>query len=470
MKHTFFTLVFILAIQIAIGQNKYESNWESIDSRPSPVWFEDAKFGIFIHWGLYSVPAWAPTGNDIGIYDKYAEWYWHRIGTENDDNKELNRVRGLFKAHHNKTYGDNFNYQNFASMWKTPNFNPDQWADLFQNAGAKYVVLTSKHHEGFTLWPSALSWNWNAMDIGPQRDICGELNTAVRKAGLRMGYYYSLYEWFNPLYKSNVNKYVDEYMIPQMKDLINRYEPDVLWTDGQWEHDSKTWKSTEFLSWLFNDSKVKERIVVNDRWGADTNGKHGGFFSTEYEQTHANKAIDKSKAKPMEECRGIGGSFGYNQNETLNEYMGSKELIHLLIRKVGNGSNLLLNIGPTADGRIPVIMQQRLIDMGNWLNVNGEGIYGTRSWDGRFNQSESKSLYFTRKGTDLYAIVTQWPSKPITVKAVGKVKSVKLLGYNGSVKFTQKGDNISISIPAYNPNEIKSNYAWVFKLEGAGSK
>lgn len=462
--------LFILTGVAGSYAQRYEPNWDSLDSRPTPEWFSDAKFGIFIHWGLYSVPAWAPTGNDIGIYDKYAEWYWHRIGTPDDDNKELNRVRGLFRAHHEKQWGENFSYQNFASMWKAENFNPDQWATLFKNAGARYVVLTSKHHEGFSLWPSAQSWNWNSVDIGPGRDICDELNQAVRKQGLHMGFYYSLYEWFNPLYKQDVNKYVDDHMIPQMKDLINRYEPDVLWTDGQWDHNSDVWKSTEFLTWLFNESKVKERIVVNDRWGLDTNGKHGGFFSTEYEQTHAGKTIDRSKQKHFEECRGIGGSFGYNQNETLSEYMTSKELIHLLVRKVANGSNLLLNIGPTADGRIPVIMQQRLADMGAWLQVNGEAIYGTRTWEGSERNHVEKVLYFTQKGADLYALATKWPDKSIVVKGVGKVKRVTLLGSQATVKFKQQGDTLTLFAPAFSSNKQQSAHAWVFKLEGAGGK
>jgi alpha-L-fucosidase len=469
MKQFIFSIIAAMMISSFSTAQKYEPTWESLDSRPNPQWFPDAKFGIFIHWGLYAVPAWAPSGNDLGIYDKYAEWYWHRIGTPDDDNKELNWVRGLFRAHHEKQWGKDFSYQNFASLWKAENFNPDQWAEIFKNAGAKYVVLTSKHHEGFTLWPSAQSWNWNSMDIGPRRDICGELNQAVRKQGLHMGYYYSLYEWFNPLYKNNVNKYVDDHMLPQMKDLINRYEPDVLWTDGQWDHNSDVWKSTEFLAWLFNESKVKDRIVVNDRWGLDTNGKHGGFFTTEYEQTHANKGIDKSKVKALEECRGIGGSFGYNQNETLSEYMTSKDLIHLLVRKVANGSNLLLNIGPTADGRIPVIMQQRLADMGSWLKVNGEAIYETTKWNNAPDQ-KSADVFFTQKGSTLYVICTNPKVKSISVSTIKNAKSVSLLGSDGRVNFRRNGMGLIIDVPAAVPETCTSSYARVYKIEGASTK
>src|SRR5687768_3139626 len=141
------------------AQKIYAPNWESIDSRPIPQWFEDSKFGIFIHWGLYSVPAWAPTGPEIPTYSKYAEWYGKRM---TDDNA----VGKLFKQYHEKTYGPRFSYNDFVNGFKAELFNPDQWADLLQASGAKYVVLTSKHHEGFAMWPSKHSWNWNSMDVG----------------------------------------------------------------------------------------------------------------------------------------------------------------------------------------------------------------------------------------------------------------------------------------------------------------
>lgn len=459
----------LLCTKLLLAQN-YQPTWESIDSRPTPEWFANAKFGIFIHWGVYSVPAWAPTGKDIGVYEKYSEWYWQRMATDYDKNEKLNKARDLFRAHHEKTWGKNFNYQNFASMWKAENFQPEQWAELFKQAGAKYVVLTAKHHEGFTLWPSDKSWNWNSVDVGPQRDICGELSKAVKDKNLRMGFYYSLYEWFNPIYNNNVDSYVENTMIPQLKDLVTRYSPEIIWSDGEWVHTSETWKSKEYLSWLFNESPVKNSVVVNDRWGSDTRGKHGSFFTTEYDINYNTDTFNKKKTQIYEECRGIGGSFGYNKNENLNDYQSSEELIHLLINKVANGGNLLLNIGPTADGRIPVIMQQRLTDMGKWLEVNGDAIYDTQIWEGSDNHKNKENLFFTRKCNDLFAITTAWPTKPITFNTNSKVKSVKLLGYKGKIKFSQNGNRITVFAPVFNPTEIQSKYAWAFKLEGACAK
>ncbi len=440
---------------------QYQPNWASIDSRPVPTWFEDAKFGIFIHWGLFSVPSYSPTARDgVGVYDRYAEWYWRKLTDPNG------KTYPYFKAFHEKNYGPDFKYPDFVKDFNAELFNPDQWAEVFKQSGAKYIVLTSKHHEGFTLWPSAQSWNWNAVDVGPHRDLAGDLSKAVKAKDIRMGYYYSLYEWYNPLYRENVNRYVDEHMIPQLKDLVTRYQPDIVWTDGEWDHPSETWKSTQFLSWLYNDSPVKNTVVVNDRWGKETRSKHGGIYTTEYDLIGDENTTEKKIDHPWEECRGIGGSFGYNRNENLTDYNTSKEVIDILIDKVARGGNLLLNIGPTADGRIPVIMQQRLHDIGDWLAVNGEGIYGTRKWDMAPKVGKDTKVFYTRKGNDLYAICTEWPGASVKLPAsLKKPGRVSLLGYNGPVAASGGRQGISITPPSVTPNTIPCQHAWVFKLE-----
>jgi alpha-L-fucosidase len=456
MKHILFFLS-LLALAASLTAQPYKPNWESIDKRPVPAWFTDAKFGIFIHWGVYSVPSWAPADAPIGIYAKYAEWYWYRSTVGEGE------AYKLFKAFHDSMYGPDFKYQDFAGQFRAELFDPGQWADVFSRSGAKYVVLTSKHHEGFCLWPSAQSWNWNAVDIGPHRDLAGDLSAAVKAKGLHMGFYYSLYEWFNPLYRSNVDRYVDEHMLPQMKDLVMRYEPDIVWTDGEWDHPSETWKSTQFLSWLYNESPVKDRVVVNDRWGKETRSKHGGIYTTEYDLVHEQTGIGEAASHPWEECRGIGTSFGYNRIEDLDNYMSSKALVHLLIEKVSSGGNLLLDIGPTADGRIPVIMQQRLLDIGDWLKVNGEAIYGTRVW----TKKPAKALpgiSFTIKGKDLYVICTSWPQKAITIPGVLSAGRVILLGSEEKVAARASG-NLTIQPPAINPGNMPCQHAWVFKVE-----
>lgn len=456
MKKIVIGLFFLLLLGQAFAQKTYTADWASIDSRPVPEWFSDAKFGIFIHWGLYAVPAWGPT--DGAVYDKYAEWYWWKLLDKN------NPVNGQFVEFHNKTFGEGFKYQDFVAGFKCEMFEPADWARVFRDAGARYVVLTSKHHEGFALWPSMHAWNWNAVDAGPHRDLAGDLIEAVRSEGLRMGYYYSLYEWFNPLYRTDVAKYVDQHMIPQMKDLVMRYKPDIVWTDGEWDHPSEVWKSTEFLAWLYNESPVKEQVVVNDRWGKETRSLHGGIYTTEYDLVHEG-VMTGVMDHPWEECRGIGGSFGYNRNEKLSDYSSSEELVHILIDKVARGGNLLLNIGPTADGRIPVIMQQRLMDMGDWLRVNGEAIYGTRRWENAPAPGQN-NLYFTRKGNDLYVICTAFPAGEINVTGV-RSGAVSMLGYGGRVVSAARGNGLIITPPALTTANNPCSHAWVFKVEGA---
>lgn len=452
MKKSIVCLLLIMSTT-AVAQT-YQATWASIDSRPVPAWFEDAKFGIFIHWGVYSVPSFGPLLRDgAGIYECYAEWYWARLMNKED------KAHRFFNDYHTNMYGLKVQYQDFVNDFKAELFKPDEWAKIFKAAGAKYVVLTSKHHEGFALWPSKQAWNWNAMDVGPHRDLAGDLMNAVKSEGLRMGYYYSLYEWFNPLYKSDVKKYVDDHMIPQMKDLVTSYKPDVLWTDGEWDHPSETWKSTEFLKWLYNDSPVKNEVVVNDRWGKETRSVHGGFFTTEYDMATDDKPISKKVERPWEECRGIGSSFGYNRNENLADYSSSDELVKILIDKVARGGNLLLNIGPTADGRIPVIMQQRLADLGAWLQVNGEAIYGTRAW-GKAPAQKEPTIFFTAKGKDLYVLCTRYPEKNVTVPGIKNPSSVQLLGFSGKVKFS----GTTITPPQMTPATVPCQHAWVFKL------
>lgn len=446
-------LYLILFLPCWVFSQNYAPNWASLDQRATPGWFEDAKFGIFIHWGVYSVPAWATTSNADGFGSGYAEWYWQRLFATNL------KIHPEFLAFHQKNYGT-ASYQDFVQQFKAELFQPADWARIFDEAGAKYVVLTSKHHEGFAMWPSAHSWNWNAVDVGPHRDLAGDLSKAVKARNLRMGFYYSLYEWFNPMYKSNVQSYVSERMLPQMKDLVTRYEPDILWTDGEWDHPAKTWQSEAFLAWLFNESAVKNQVVVNDRWGNDTKGMHGSFRTSEYGQG----ASDNSQ-RPWEECRGMGESFGYNRNENLEMYRSGEQLIHQLIDIVAKGGNLLLNIGPSADGQIPVIMQERLHEMGAWLKVNGMAIYGSRKWSKAPAYTKDSKVFFTQKEKTLYAIQCKW-ADTLTVSNVAKPKSVKLLGYAGQVKYSYKNNTLSVFAPQLNPNTIPCNHAWTYALEG----
>lgn len=353
-KH-FFIIVLALFCQSLSAQ--VQPIWESINERGYPQWFSDAKLGIFIHWGVYSVPAYASL-------EGYAEWYYRGLMT-NDDRR----------AFQERIYGKDFKYEDFAPMWKAELWNPDEWADLFKKSGAKYVLLVSKHHDGFCLWPSQYAPGWNSVELGPKRDICGELTEAVRKKGLKMGFYYSLPEWKSDIHRwyvdpdENIGTYVDTHMIPQFKELITKYKPTILFTDGEWRNTAEQWHATELISWYYNT--VGKEAIVNDRWGE---GQQHGFRTPEY------SAGITLTDRPWAECRGLGRSFGLNRNEPLENYMTSDELIRHFCVLVAAGGGMTLNVGPAADGKIPLLQQERLLDLGRWLDINGEAIYGTRPY------------------------------------------------------------------------------------------
>ncbi len=496
-------LLFLLAVAGLLGQAPYQPTWESIDKRPTPAWFPDAKFGIFIHWGVYSVPAYAPV---IPGKLAYAEWYWNAMTGGKSDPKASAIQTGTWAYHQNR-YGADFTYPDFAPQFRAELFDPDHWADVFARSGAKYVVLTSKHHEGFALWPSkeaSAIWGrpWNAVEIGPKRDLLGDLTDAVRRKGLRMGYYYSLYEWYNPVWLTDKRRYVDQHVFPQFKDLVTRYKPSIIFSDGEWDLPSAEWRSPELLAWLFNESPVKDEVVINDRWGSDSRHKHGGYWTTEY--TPGMSGLDH----PWEESRGMGFSYGYNRAERLDHYRTGRELVIMLVDLVSRGGNLLLDIGPGADGTIPVVMEERLVQIGRWLQINGEAIYGTRPWKvtrqwsagevpavdynkeyeaaydvtklaGRPEPGKAAiEAFFTAKGHDVYAILPRWPGRRFVVKDLAGIKSVTLLGGGAAgrpqseqrvspadspLTFAAVGNGISIELPDV-PEPLLQQPAWVLKM------
>ena len=472
-----------LIVAQVTGPATFQANWQSLDSRSIPKWWTEAKFGIFIHWGPYSVPAFSKVG-------QYSEWYWMNLRNSG----RPGHAETL--AFHNQVYGEGFSYADFVPKFRCEMFDPAAWAQIFEQSGAKYVVLTSKHHDGYTLWPSQeaeKSWGrpWSATNSGPKRDLLGELTREVRKTGVRMGVYYSLYEWYNPLYAADPKTYVDKHMVPQFKDLVSNYAPEIIFSDGEWDHPDDLWQSKELLAWLYNESPCRESVVVNDRWGKSTRHKHGSYFTTEY------GAGLPDASNPWEENRGMAHSFGYSRTENLGDYKSSQELLYMLIDIVSRGGNFLLDIGPTADGRIPVIMQQRLADIGAWLDTNGEAIYGTETFEHSCQWSEGKrqaekygrhrvkydvmklavspnegfarkEILFTRKGDILYCICPVFPEEKLVVRDV-QVQSdakVDILGVEGALQWQRVGNDLHIDVPSVNPSAAPCRHAFVFRIKG----
>jgi alpha-L-fucosidase len=447
--------------------SKYEKNWESIDSRPVPEWFDKAKFGIFIHWGLYSVPAYAPKRKNVDSAGlAYSEWYgW--------------QVKQKFPPYydfHKRVYGENFEYEDFACQWKAEMFDPDHWAELFSYAGAKYLVLVSKHHDAFCLWPSYYSWNWNSVDIGPHRDIVKDLCEAVEKKGIRKGLYYSLLEWTHPVLQrpdpinADIPKYAVEKMIPQMKELVETYEPNILFTDGEWSFSSEKWHSLDFLTWLYNESKVKDYIVVNDRWGSDTRAQHGGYVSSEYgEVSSPTQSEEESKnmmtKRKWEECRSIGASFGFNRNENIEDYLTEGELIDMFVDIVSRGGNLCLNVGPNADGTISPVIEERLRQLGDWMKVNSEAIYDSTVVQVDGLPAYAKATKAKEKNA-IYILCNKYPKEEITIanSELNVHAKVSLLGSNENIQFTAGEKAMSFKAPYLTVDEMPCKNVYTFKI------
>ncbi len=449
-----------ILLPAAGASGRYEADWDSLNARACPAWFPAAKFGIFVVWGPYSVPAYRPGRG-------YAEWIGHPgRGWMNDE-----FIR--------RTYGRNVKYEDFAEMFTAELFDPNAWAKLFARSGARYVVLTAKYHDGFCLWPTkyARTMNtdrWHAGVVGPKRDIVGELSRAVRAQGLRMGLYWSLAEWFHPLccngskdiyHCRHPQRYAAEHMFPQFKEMVNRYRPSLIFGDGDWVPPEKT-RTAELVAWLYNDSPVRDYVVINDRFGLCKRdwGKVGDYYCTEY-----GTGFDRPAKKPWEENRGMGTSYGYNRNEDIDDYKTAAELVHFLVEMVSKGGNLLLAVGPTADGRIPVIMQERLLQIGRWLKVNGPAIYDSRRY--RTDLYREGFVRYTAKGDDVYAICLQWPGKKLALQAVKPTKNttVTMLGRPGELKYQTREGKLVIEVPQLTIDRLPCRYAWTFRITNAAA-
>jgi alpha-L-fucosidase len=371
------------------GQGTNAPSWDELRARPFPQWFLDAKLGIFIHWGVYSVPSYSGK-------EDYAEWFVR--GLQLGDTLRTRFMR--------ENYGEAFEYRDFAPLFKARLFDPVEWASLFRRAGARYVVMVSKHHDGYALWPSRFSPGWNSAEVGPERDLVGDLSEAVRDSGLKMGLYYSLAEWNHPLHRwytdppESIGPYVDQYMVPQFKELVSAYRPSVLFSDGEWLNSAEQWRAREIIDWYFRT--VGPDAVVNDRWGG---GSDIGFKTPEY------SAGLSLTDRPWAEVRGLGRSFGLNRNEALEAYLTPEELVQSFVRAVAAGGGMILNVGPGADGQIPLLQQERLLQLGGWLDINGEAIYGARSW---IRSGETEEVVLRRVDSVLdFNWVRNGPGRPI---------------------------------------------------------
>lgn len=424
------------------------ADWDSIDNRSVPDWYDKAKVGIFVHWGLFAVPGYSD------------EWFWNEWIAQGKQD-----VVDFMK----NNYAPGFTYQDFAPQFTGEFFNATEWATLFKQAGAKYVVFTSKHHDGFAMWPSKYSYSWNSVDTGPHRDIVKEVGEAVRAEGLKYGIYHSLLEWFHPLYIADkadrTTAFVDTKIYPEMLELVNTYQPDIFWSDGDSDMPSTYWRATEFLAWLFNESPSKDSVLTNDRWGEDATCVHGDIHT----------CIDRYNPGILQNHKWENAmtidwrSWAFRRNSNIEDYATAQQLIQLLIETVSCGGNILINVGPTKEGHIDPLYQERLLELGNWLSFNGEAIYGSNPWTIRQNDTLTTGVWFTQKDGATYASVFSWPENNIL--QLGSVSelfttntTVQILGNSEFLSWTEANGVISVTFPdkatVYGSNEI-----WILKFQ-----
>ncbi len=475
-------------VERTVKAGPYRADWESLRHYEAPDWYKDAKFGIFIHWGVYSVPAFG------------SEWYPRMMYQEGSDEYK----------HHIATYGPPaaFGYKDFIPRFKAEHFDPQQWAQLFKDSGAKYVVPVFEHHDGFAMYDSGLS-DWTVVKMGPRRDMYGELAKALRERGLRLGA--SSHRIEHNFFLDGGRKIESDVNDPK---YLAFYGPAHTWLEGKTLLQDWTYVSNEYLDdWLARDAEIVQKyepdIVYFDWWIGQPNARrHVAEFASFYYNHGASQgkvpvinykdsAIEEHSAVLDIERGQLSGirplywqtdtsisnkSWGYIENDS---FKSAETMVHQLIDIVSKNGNLLMNVGPRSDGTIPEQVQAILRDIGSWLKVNGDAIYGTRAWskygegptaiiEGSFHDTDVKpytpqDFRFTTKGNALYAIEMAWPeSGEAVVHTLNeeafsgqKIVAISLLGQETALSYQLKSDGLHIMVPPQNPDK----YAYSFKIE-----
>src|SRR5699024_3002957 len=352
--------------------------WDALPKR-LPDWFHDAPLGIFIHWGAYAVPAWAELGAELGAADDgadrltrnpYAEWYANTI-----------RIEGSPAAEHHRTVHGGAPYDDFLDQWRPDAFDPAAWAELFRRAGADYLVLTTKHHDGITLWDAPGTGERNTVRRGPHRDLVGEISGAAREAGMRFGVYYSGgLDWHirptaplvDGLDEPGAERPRDDeygrYCSAHLRDLVDRYGPDVLWNDIGWPEENLHFGPGGQGELLEHFYRQRPDGLINDRFS----GAHHDFVTTEYQ------AGQVPEGEAWENCRGIGSSFGFNQLEGAGQYLSGAQVVRHVVDAVAHGGRVLLNVGPRADGSLHPLQVRALETLGAYMAEHKTHLAGAR--------------------------------------------------------------------------------------------
>lgn len=481
---------YLAEIDSVIKEGKFQDNWESLSNYKLAEWYRNAKFGVFIHWGVYSVPAFA------------SEWYSRNMYIQGS--KEY--------KHHIKTYGahKDFGYKDFIPMFKAEKFDAEEWAKLFKASGARYVVPVAEHHDGFQMYKSEVS-HFNAYEMGPKRDVLGELKMAFEKNDLEFcASSHRVEHWFfmghgkefdsdikeplvcgdfywpsmvepdhQDLYSTNpTQEYLEDWLI-RTCEIVDQYHPKVIYFDWWIQHSAVKPYLKKFAAYYYNRAA---------EWGIEVaiNYKHDAFmFGSAVVDIERGQFAEQKPYFWQTDTAAAKNSWCYTEN---NEYKTSKEIICDLVDIVSKNGSLLLNVGPKSDGTIPEEDKKILLEIGEWLKVNGEAIYDSHLWriagegptqieEGQFTDSNSKvftseDIRFTVKGTNLYATVLNYPENgKIKIRALaeknaarlphfhGIIKDVSVLGFNEVPKWERTEEAFVI-----NTKNVKSDTPVVFKI------
>ena len=471
-----------------VNDGPYRADWQSLQRYEAPDWYKDAKFGIFIHWGIYSVPAYG------------SEWYPRNMYRQGSDEYK----------HHLSTYGPltKFGYKDFIPMFRAEHFDPAAWARLFKEAGAKYVVPVFEHHDGFAMYDSGLS-DWTAVKMGPRRDVHGELARAIRTEGLHLGasshrvehnffldggrqiesdvndpqfaaFYGPAHTWMESkqslltdwTYVSNA--YLDDWLARDAE-IVKKYQPELFYFDWWIGQPSVRQHLMEFAAFYYNNAASRGSVgVIN--YKLDAMEKHSAVLDVERGQLNDIRPLYWQTDTSISNK-----SWGFIEHDS---FKSPQTILHQLVDIVSKNGNLLVNIGPRADGTIPDEVQSVLREVGSWLKVNGEAIYGTRPWkiygegptkivEGAFHDTEAqpfteRDFRFTTKNDALYACELGWPSggEAVIHSLAGaqldgrKIASASLLGSTSLIVFDVQNDGLHLRLPA----QPTGRYAHCFKI------
>jgi len=481
-----------ISIREIIDRGAYKPDYSKLDLHHLPEWFKDAKFGIFFDWGLWSVAGYGQKGYHGNYYpDTYLGYMYEKDGKKME--------------YHQRYWGNDFDRDDFIPLFTASEFNADSLARLCYESGARYVVPFAKHMDGYCIWNNSFTHR-NSLKMPPHRDLLKEMYDSFRKYDIKCGFYYCLYEFEYPIihnsqiilrnaeaanspeinmsgyttFDSNFHNrnvsgkipvidYLSQYMVPSLKEVIDVYNPDIMWYDAEWYNTTANNLTNLTTAYFFNKADGNKEVAVNDRLGIDSREKHGDFYTSEY------NVIVENLDKYWEENRPMGHSYGYNWQDSDSSLMTAEELIEMLVRIVARNGNLLLMICPDATGRLPDFQVTRLNEMGEWLKLNGEAIYGTRATSLPSEPSNTgDNVWYTQSkdGKYTYAIFFKWPSSGFMMLKNARPKwasPMYLIGHDNPLIWYENGGSekfIYLELPTgMTEKNCKGKYAWVIKYE-----